>query len=220
MSLLGVIRGWRASVVHASTKRIRWSHRSEPISRPAGLPLLRASSTLTTQAGTSEQSTSIEEAKLPQANNHGKEEHSDTALPEPDKPKPSTERLNADEKQVIIRMRKDGFSKFRIAEYLGRDLQAVHNALHELGAVHSMRRARRTQVQLSSSDLEIIESLRQQGMTWKVMSRQTSYGPDPQALQRTYTSEMIARGKSLPPERHLSAEDVQAIAVMRRDGQT
>jgi hypothetical protein len=117
-------------------------------------------------------------------------------------------------------MRKDGFSKFRIAEYLGRDLQAVHNALHELGAVDSMRRARRTQIQLSSSDLEIIESLRQQGMTWKVMSRQTSCGPDPQALQRTYTSEMIARGKSLPPERHLSAEDVQAIAVMRRDGQT
>ena len=164
MSLLGVIRGWRASVVHASTKRIRWSHRSEPISRPAGLPLLRASSTLTTQAGTSEQSTVVGEAKLQQPHGFTKTEQNDLPLLATAEPDQSTKSLTADEKQVVLEMRKEDYSRLRIAQFLGCDLRVVQDALFQLGPIVS-RRSRVPRFRLSDSELERAEALRRECMT-------------------------------------------------------
>lgn len=98
MSGLAALRFWRASVVNASTTRIRWPHTIERISRQSGLSLLRASSTSTTQVGDSEQSTSVEEAKLPHPNGPTRSEPNDPPLLATVEPEQSMKDLNAKEK--------------------------------------------------------------------------------------------------------------------------
>ena len=106
MSVLAAVRGWRMSFVNASTKRIRWSHRIEHISRPSGLFLLRGNSTSKIQAGTSEQSTVVGVAKVQQPHGFTKTEQNDLPLPATAEPDQSTKSLTADEKQTAMYVRK------------------------------------------------------------------------------------------------------------------
>ena len=164
MSVLAAARGWRVSFVNASTKRIRWSHRIEHISRPSGLFPLRGNSTSATQAGTSERSTVVGEAKLQQTHGFTKTEHNGLPLLATAEPDQSTKSLTADEKQVVLEMRKEDYSRLRIAQFLGCDLRVVQDALFQLGPIVS-RRSRVPRFRLSDSELERAEALRRECMT-------------------------------------------------------
>lgn len=138
MSVLVAIRGWRVSLAHASTKRTRWSHSLEHISRQSGLPQIRASSaTSTARAGTLEQTKAVEDVKPSQASGPAGNEQNARPLMATAEPEQSTKSLNAEEKQIVVRMRKNAYSKLRIAEFLGRHLQVVHDAVRELGTIDS-----------------------------------------------------------------------------------
>ena len=224
MSVSLAIRGWRASVVHASTKRIQCFHRSEPISRPAGLSLPRASSTSTTQAITSEQSTSIEEAKLSQAHGPARDEQTDLPLLAIAEPEQSTKSLSAEEMQVVARMRTENYSRLRIAQFLGRHLQVVHDALYQIGPVVPGRKEL-PGFRFSDSQLEQVESLRRKGTSWEAIVRlQVVPGITRGAMIHRFDIEMKARGKQSPNSSNqplvLSAAELQQISELRRIGKT
>jgi DNA-binding CsgD family transcriptional regulator len=160
MSVLAAMRGWRVSFVNASTKRIRWSHRIEHISRPSGLFLLRETSTSKIQAGTSEQSTPVGgEAKLQQPHGFTRTEQNDLPVLATAGPDQSTKSLTAEEKEVVAEMRRGDYSRLRIAQFLGCDLRVVHDALYQLGPIDS-RRSKLPRFRLSDSELKRAEALR------------------------------------------------------------
>ena len=211
------------SFVNASTKRIRWSHRSEHISRPCGLFLLRGNSTSATQAGTSERSTVVGEPKLQQPHGFTKTEQSDLPLLATAEPDQSTKSLTADEKQVVFEMRKEDYSRLRIAQFLGCDLRVVHDALYQLGPIDS-RRSKLPRFRLSDSELKRAEALRREGMTWKAIQLQEFPDIGLSTLREKFTLQMTALGKPvpviIPPKLTLYSTDLQEIAELLRAGKS
>jgi hypothetical protein len=179
MSVLAAVRGWRVSFVNASTKRIRWSHRIEHISRPSGLFLLRGNPTSKIQAGTSEQLTPVGEAKLQQPHGFTRTEQNDLPVLATAGPDQSTKSLTAEEKEVVAEMRRGDYSRLRIAQFLGCDLRVVHDASYQLGPIDS-RWSKLPRFRLSDSELKRAEALRREGMTWKAIQvpRHRIYHPE------------------------------------------
>ena len=79
-------------------------------------------------------------AKVQQPHGFTKTEQNDLPLPATAEPDQSTKSLTADEKQVVFEMRKEDYSRLRIAQFLGCDLRVVHDALYQLGPIDSRRR--------------------------------------------------------------------------------
>jgi hypothetical protein len=146
----------------------------------------------------------VKESKLPQANGPSKDEHNDATLPATGRPKRSTESLNAEEKQIVIRMRKDAFFKLRIAEYLGRDLQVVHDVL---------RRVFKT----SAAERLGVARLRKDGNSWEDIIELMFPGWN---LSTIYRHFLDVQGKQVGRKRRveMTAADCLDVDRLRKEG--
>lgn len=219
MSVLVAVRGWRVSVVNASTRPIRWSHRNEHIYRLARPIQLRAISTAIDRVASPESSTPAEEKKLSQS--HGPTKNAQNDLLDTAEPEQSTKNLTAEEKQTVARMRKDNFSKVRIAEFLGRHIQVVHDTLHQLGSINP-KRSTNAKFELSDSEWDGIEELRQAGISWNAIRLRMSIDVGPSPLALTFARRMKANNKPVPTTRKpplvMSSTDLKDIADLRKAG--
>lgn len=187
---------------------------------------LRESSTSIQQAGSSEQSTSAEEAKLSHAQSTAEDKHNVPPLGTME-PGQSTESLTAHEKQIVVKMCKRNHSKLRIAQFLGRDLQVVHNTLYQLGSGTPMRTTY-SRFRLSDSEWDDIEKMRREGLSWEDIQRRKFDVIDigRTALARSFRHQMTKKRKPLPPNLNapkilsLSPTDLQDIAELRKAGKT
>jgi len=222
MSVRRAVSGWRrVSVIHISSRQTQWFYRNERLFCLAELLQLRANSTSTKQAGSSELSTSAEEAKLSQAQGPAKNEQNDLLLLETTEPEQSTESLTAYQSQIVVRMREKLYSRFRIAQYLGRHVQVVHDALGQLGLIDLQRYDVR-RFRLSVAELERVESLRRKGITWGTIGEE--FGVNRKIMSRAFTLDMKAARKPVPITESmritLSSTDLQNIAALREHGKT
>lgn len=140
----------------------------------------------------------------------------------PLEPEQSTDRLTAEETQVVVRMRKESYSKLRIAEFLGRHMQVVHDALHQHGSIDTLR-TKIPRFKLSVSEVEELERLRLEGVSWPDIRRRMSFDIGRKSLTRAFEIQMKAKGKPMPATRRraplvLSSTDLQAIADLRKTG--
>lgn len=143
----------------------------------------------------------------------------DIALLEPEQ---STNSLTAEETQVVVRMRKESYSKLRIAEFLGRHMQMVHDTLHQHGSIDTLR-TKPPRFKLSVSEVEGLERLRLEGVSWPDICRRMSFDVSRKRLMRAFEIQMKAEGKLVPATRRraplvLSSTDLQAIADLRKTG--
>jgi hypothetical protein len=219
MSVLVAIRGWRVSLVHASTKRTRSSHSLEHISRQSGLPQIRASSaTSTARTGTLEQTKAVEEVKPSLPSGPARDEQTDLTLMATAEPEQSTKSLAADEKQIVVRMRKNAYSKLRIAEFLGRHLQVVHDAVRELGTIDS-RISTVPRVRLPVPQIERIDRLQRRGLSWPAIRSQEHIDISSAHLRKIFVRQMKEMGRPLPitgrTKLTLSSADIQEIEKLR-----
>jgi hypothetical protein len=210
------------SLAHASTKRTRWSHSLEHISRQPGLPLIRTSSAASTaRTGTLEQTKPVENVKPSQPSGPARDEQNDRPLVAIAEPEQSTKSLTVEEKQIVVRMRKHAFSKLRIAEFLGRHLQVVHDAVRELGTIDS-RYSTGPRARLSAPQIERIDRLQRRGISWPAIRSQEHIGISCTQLKRSFVRQMKEMGRPLPisgrERTTLSSTDVQEIEELREVG--
>lgn len=144
----------------------------------------------------------MEDVKLSQPDGPTKNERNDLPPLATPEPKQSTKSLSAEERQIDVRMRENNYSRLRIAEFLGRHLQVVHDALRQLGTINS-KRANIPAFRLSVPELERFESLRKQGLFWNTICSQESVDIGFKALSKTFARQMIAMGRPLPVPGHM-----------------
>lgn len=118
-------------------------------------------------------------------------------------------------------MRKDNFSKVRIAEFLGRHIQVVHDTLHQLGSINP-KRSTNAKFELSDSEWDGIEELRQAGISWNAIRLRMSIDVGPSPLALTFARRMKANNKPVPTTRKpplvMSSTDLKDIADLREAG--
>ena len=143
----------------------------------------------------------------------------DIALLEPEQ---STDSLTAEETLVVVKMRKKGYSKLRIAEFLGRHMQVVHDTLHQHGSIDTLR-TKIPSFKLSDSEVEEVERLRLEGVSWSDIHRRKLFDVSRKILMKAFEIQMKAKGKPVPATRRraplvLSSTDLQTIADLRKTG--
>jgi hypothetical protein len=99
-----------------------------------------------------------------------------------------------------IRMRKESYSKLRIAEFLGRHMQVVHDTLHQHGPIDTLR-TKTPRFKLSVSEVEELGRLRLEGVSWPDICRRMSFDASRKCLMRAFEIRMKAEGKPVPATR-------------------
>jgi hypothetical protein len=121
-------------------------------------------------------------------------------------------------------MRTEDYSRLRIAQFSGRHLQVVHDAMYQIGPIVP-RRKERPGFRFSDSQLEQVESLRRKGTSWETIVRlQVVPGINRDPMINRFKIEMKARGKQEPTSSNqplvLSAAELQQISELRQVGKT
>jgi hypothetical protein len=106
-------------------------------------------------------------------------------------------------------MRKENFSKLRIAEYLGRHLQVVHEALYQLGSINPNRNIL-PMFRLSESEWDQIETMA--GETWLRIARLKFEGRTSRWVQSLYLRQI---SPDWCPPLELTTADLRHITHVR-----